>query len=136
MTLSNDVIVLVTDMFKTYYTGTPTVSFRTSPMQDKNLKGSVVYGRKVSENEVVENVGGSRFRTKAELWLYCASTSKENVRFILDNMKTVHRSHWKAPITGITVIFWRGIIPNDHIDWNPQIFESIIKLEVQWDETV
>ena len=135
-TLSNDACVLVMDAFEAELSGdfTFTFSYRTSPPNDLKAGIPCAVFRNIAEVEQIRNVGGTNFRTKADIWVHLMSYSKAQVTEIKDAFKAAHRAIWKVPGSDMRHIIWKGVTNNDQEDAKPQIFERILKLEVMWDE--
>ena len=134
--MSNDAVVLVMGQFEAEISGTLTftLNFRTSPPNDLKSELPCAVFRNINESELIRNVHGTKFRDKCDIWIHVQSYTKKQVTEIRDAFKTAHRAIWQTPGDGITHILWRNVTNNDQEDAKPQIFERIIKLEVQWDE--
>jgi len=137
MSLSKDVVVIVKNAFKEVISGTLTftLNFRTSPPNDLNMPNPVIVFRCIQEDEVIRNIHGTKFRDVGTVWAHIMARTKPLVTEIKDAMKTAHRSIWKNPGTGLKHILWKNVVNNDHEDWNPVVYERIIKLEAVWEDT-
>jgi len=134
MPLSNDPVVIIADSLKAYTFSSSGVVIKTSPPGQGNYASPMVFVRGIEERQRITNVHATNRRTTAEVWVYASANSKATVTAIKNDVITWHRSVWLTIGSGISYIIYNGMVHNDHLEWKPQIFERIFKLEIVWDE--